>query len=136
MNRAEFQDLAEMRIDEAGVLLAAGKWAGAYYLAGYAVECALKACIAKLTKAEDFPPRETREYYTHDITKLMKTAELEGDWKARVGADPGFKTYWEGCEAWEEGSRYERPTEAQARDLYQAITDPANGVLQWIRGYW
>jgi HEPN domain-containing protein len=31
------------------VLLEAGLYAGAYYLAGYAVECALKACIAKKT---------------------------------------------------------------------------------------
>ena len=46
MNRADFQRLADVRIDEAGVLLAAGRWSGAYYLAGYAVECALKACIA------------------------------------------------------------------------------------------
>jgi HEPN domain-containing protein len=61
MNRTEFQSLAEVRIREAKALLDAGLWDGAYYLAGYAVECALKACIAKRTRAEDFPPREARD---------------------------------------------------------------------------
>jgi len=49
MNRNDFQQLADVRIDEAVVLLDQGKYDGAYYLAGYAVECSLKACIAKLT---------------------------------------------------------------------------------------
>jgi hypothetical protein len=48
MNRAELQRLAKERISDAKVLLAARHWSAAYYLAGYAVECALKACIAKL----------------------------------------------------------------------------------------
>ena len=58
MNRTDFQKLAEERIAEAKILLDAGKWSGAYYLAGYAVECALKACIAKMTKSEDFPDKD------------------------------------------------------------------------------
>jgi HEPN domain-containing protein len=52
MNRADLQQLAELRITEAKVLLDNGFYAGAYYLAGYAVECALKACIAKLTNRQ------------------------------------------------------------------------------------
>ena len=59
MNRNEFQELAEVRIGEAGVLLAGGKSDGAYYLAGYAVECALKACVA-CVYATAIHPEETR----------------------------------------------------------------------------
>jgi HEPN domain-containing protein len=51
MNRADFHKLAEIRIKEARVLLDRKCYAGAYYLAGYAVECALKACIARKTQA-------------------------------------------------------------------------------------
>ncbi len=54
MNRADLQQLGQMRIDEATLLLAHRHWSGAYYLAGYAVECALKACIAKRTQRHDF----------------------------------------------------------------------------------
>ena len=72
MNRTDFQRLADMRIDEAKILLDQGKWAGAYYLAGYAVECALKACIAKLTSAEDFPDKEfAAKCFTHNLDKLV-----------------------------------------------------------------
>jgi hypothetical protein len=49
MNRAEFQKLSDLRLHESKALLTAGLPQGAYYLAGYAVECALKACIAKRT---------------------------------------------------------------------------------------
>jgi HEPN domain-containing protein len=55
MNRTDLQILAEDRLKDAEVLLASGRFGAAYYLAGYAVECGLKACIAKLTRAEDFP---------------------------------------------------------------------------------
>ncbi len=40
VNRAELQQLAEDRILDAQALLAVNRWSGAYYLAGYAVECA------------------------------------------------------------------------------------------------
>jgi HEPN domain-containing protein len=54
-HRFELRQLAEDRIADAAILLAGGRWSGAYYLAGYAVECGLKACVAKLTNQDDFP---------------------------------------------------------------------------------
>ena len=50
MNKSDFENLANIRIIEAEVLLYSGNYPGEYYLAGYAVECALKACIAKQVK--------------------------------------------------------------------------------------
>ncbi|HLF84399.1 MAG TPA: HEPN domain-containing protein [Blastocatellia bacterium] len=58
MNRNDLKLLAVTRLREAKVLLANGEYSGAYYLAGYVVECALKACIAKRTKRHDFPDRK------------------------------------------------------------------------------
>ena len=69
MNRAGFQHLAELRLREAEALLAAGLPDGAYYLAGYSVECALKACIAKRTREHDFPEKESKDFYIHDLDK-------------------------------------------------------------------
>lgn len=54
MNRKDFQVLSKVRLREAKVLLGVGLYDGAYYLAGYAVECGLKACIAKRTLRHDF----------------------------------------------------------------------------------
>jgi hypothetical protein len=45
MNRVQLRQLAEDRILDAACLLAGDRWAGAYYVAGYAAECGLKACI-------------------------------------------------------------------------------------------
>lgn len=76
MNRNDFQQLSESRVKEAKALLDAGFPGGAYYLAGYAVECALKACIAKRTREHDFPEKESQGYYVHDLRKLVGFARL------------------------------------------------------------
>src|SRR5436309_1706454 len=104
LTRAEFQQLADVRIAEAGVLLANGLWDGAYYLAGYAVECALKACIAKLVRAEEFPPhrREIDDYYTHDLNRLVRTAKLDTIWRADLNTNQAFKDNWEYVQQWTE----------------------------------
>lgn len=49
VDRQDLQELSRVRLKEATALLKLGLFDGAYYLAGYAVECALKACIAKAT---------------------------------------------------------------------------------------
>ena len=137
MTRSDFQQLAGVRIDEANVLFAAKKWSGAYYLAGYAVECALKACIAKLTKADDFPPQNTnRDYYTHDIKTLIRTARLDAVRIADGSTNLSLEAYWNVVELWSEQSRYNSKSELEARDLLKAVDDPTDGVLQWIRQHW
>ena len=45
MNRTNLQRLAEERARDAELLLEGGQWSGAFYLAGYAVECGLKSCV-------------------------------------------------------------------------------------------
>jgi hypothetical protein len=133
--------LAEVRVKEAEALLAAGLWDGAYYLAGYAVECGLKACIAKLTKAEDFPPKEkiVRDYYSHELGKLLDIAGLTSEVKS-VQRNPPMKpnvaVKWQVIEGWSEQSRYERTVQKKAEVLIAAITDPTDGVLPWIKTHW
>jgi HEPN domain-containing protein len=137
VTRSEFQQLADVRIDEAGVLLAAGKWDGAYYLAGYAVECALKACIAKLTKADDFPDKDrAAKAWTHKLDELITVADLRATRLAQETADPDFAKNWDAVKKWNEGVRYERKSDAEARALHDAIADPAHGVLTWIKRHW
>lgn len=138
LTRSDFQQLADVRIAEAGVLLASGMWDGAYYLAGYAVECALKACIARLTKAEDFPPKpETvRDYYTHDVNRLLRLAGLGTARDADFPTGSPGDLNWDAVKDWSEQSRYQRKTRAQAEAIIRAITDPTNGVLPWIKKHW
>jgi HEPN domain-containing protein len=54
MLRRDLQRLALARVTDARVLFAAGRYDAAYYLAGLAVECALKARIARATARYEF----------------------------------------------------------------------------------
>jgi hypothetical protein len=122
-----------VRIEEAGVLFKAKKYDGAYYLAGYAIECALKACIAKATRRHTFPDKQfVNKCHTHNVEELVLHAGL----KAALQADPALLLCWAVVKDWNEQSRYERKTRVEAKALYDAITDPAHGVLQWIKAHW
>ncbi len=92
MNRADLQKLSNMRIREAKILFAAGEHSGAYYLAGYAVECALKACIAKGVQRYDFPDKSlAQESYSHDLDKLIKLAKLNSELEVATRPIQGLK---------------------------------------------
>jgi len=136
--RAEFQELAERRLAEAKALLDLGKWDGAYYLAGYAVELALKPCIIKmLMEADAFPDRDlSKNCYTHAIEKLVVLAKLDGPRKVATDADPELRANWLLARDWSEEKRYHRIEEAEAKELYTAIAHANRGVLPWIKKRW
>ena len=137
VNRKDLQDLANVRLNEARALFASGFFDGAYYLAGYAVECALKACIAKRTRRYDFPDRRRVESsYSHVLADLLKVAGLEEERRARANVDLQFETNWDVAKAWSEQSRYSRNDRRAAEALLAAIADPRHGVLSWIKHRW
>jgi HEPN domain-containing protein len=137
VNRAELQGLAKDRISDAKILLAARRWSAAYYLAGYAVECALKACIAKLMKSEEFPDKTFADKcWTHNLQQLLGLAGLKADLDIAMQADLYLADNWDTVKEWNESSRYARTTKADAEDLYEAITDKRRGVLSWLKQHW
>jgi HEPN domain-containing protein len=138
MNRFDFQRLAELRLRESKALLASGFPDGAYYLAGYAVECALKACIAKRTHEHDFPDRTlVIESYTHSLKELFRLADVKDDWNTAVRSNPALKSNWLLLQNWSEISRYESGKAVQqADDLLNAIEAPDGGILPWLRQRW
>lgn len=78
MNRRDFQRMADIRATEAEVLLAAQRYSGAYYLAGYVVGCALKAHIAKQARRHEFPDRtRVNQSYTPGRDQVLRLAGLE-----------------------------------------------------------
>ena len=136
-NRNDFQRLAELRLIESRFLLDAGFPDGAYYLAGYAVECALKACIAKGTKQHDFPDKRLVEKsYTHDVEKLLDAAGMSDNLKRVLAQNRGLKLDWETVREWSEQSRYETKSVQDATALLKAVEDQAGGLLPWIRLRW
>lgn len=136
MNRQDFKNIALMRLKEVEVLLNNRQYSGAYYLSGYVVECALKACIARQTRKFDFPDKKTViGSYTHDLKQLVKVAGLENELNSLL-QNPDFTSRWVRVKEWTEESRYQKHSKQKALEMYEAIKDPNYGVLQWLQQHW
>jgi HEPN domain-containing protein len=137
MNRADLQKLANTRIREAKILFKSGEYSGAYYLAGYAVECALKGCIAKAVQRHDFPEKGLADkVFTHDLPTLVKHSKLNAELEAESKANPRFAACWDAVIKWSEASRYSVWTRNQAEELLNAILIRKDGVMPWIKQRW
>ena len=118
-------------------MLRLGLFDGAYYLGGYAVECALKACIAKETKRYEFPDKKRVDSsYTHSLRELVKVAGLEEERLDRANNDPDFQRHWEVVREWTEQSRYQKHLPESARILLLRASDRHHGVISWIKLHW
>jgi HEPN domain-containing protein len=138
VTRADFQQLADVRLKEAKALLDLGMWEGAYYLTGYAVEVALKACIIKTVMATDafLDKKFSEKCWTHDIVELVRLAGLKPAWDVATTANPNLLFNWGIAEQWSEQKRYHRITETEAKGLYNAVSDATHGVLTWVKTQW
>lgn len=133
----DFRVIARRRLAEAEALFAAGEFSGAYYLAGYAVECGLKACILKNVRRFHMPDKATvAESHTHDLAKLVDMAGLKSDREAQQAADPVFARNWALVRGWNENSRYESWSEQEADELIRAVKQRKSGVLRWTTKHW
>jgi hypothetical protein len=137
MNKTELENLSAIRIKEAEILLTADCYQGAYYLAGYALECKLKACIAKQVKEFDFPDKKlANASYTHKLADLVITAGLKQKLTEQEKQNEEFKLNWAVVIEWSEESRYKFAiTKQEAHDLFAAITDNESGILPWLKKY-
>lgn len=137
ITRSDLKVLVGLRLKEAETLLNKRCYSGAYYLSGYTIECALKACIAKKTKKSEFPDKDVVfKSYSHNPNELVGVAGLRPQLDAKLRADSIFGVNWSTVIQWSEGSRYEIHKAKEAQDLLLAIKDPAHGVLIWIQQYW
>ena len=137
MNRDDFQELASLRLDDAKALLDKGRYAGAYYLLGYAVECGLKACIAKQTQQYDFPIKSSDKFYTHNLNDLVKFSGLAEEHRKKSEENADFESNWAIVKDWKEESRYSLEIDKDKADaLYSAVNDGKDGIMPWLQNSW
>ncbi len=140
MTRLDWQQLAERWLVDAKHLLDDHRWSAAYYLAGYAVECGLKACVLVRVAAAPEVIFEDKKFsekcWTHSILDLVKLADLERARSADAAAKPALGKNWLVVKDWSEKTRYNTTSHQKAKKLYEAITENTNGVMQWIKVRW
>ena len=140
MDQANWRQLAEERVRDSEILLVGTRWAAAYYLAGYAVECGFNSCVLAYVEKEPDIVFRDRKYsescWTHNIGTLVRLAGLDVVRDADTAANTALGVNWGLSRAGTKGMRYQFKAEPEARRLYQAVTEAANGVLPWIRNHW
>lgn len=143
MTRTQWQSVAGERLTDAQMLLEGKRWAAAYYLSGYVIECSLKACLLRhlgesnAIYGPDNYLAQLKECWTHDLKRLVKLAGLDEPFGLAQKANPALAGYWGVVKDWSETSRYDesRP-EAVATAMYEAVSHQPDGVFQWIQTRW
>jgi HEPN domain-containing protein len=137
MNRKQWKAQAEDHCSAAKILLREGQCSAAYHIAGLAIECALKAKICRSVKSGDWPEKKfANDIHVHDLTKLVGLAQLEKERAAEENRSTQFRLYWNTVKDWRIESRYSLWSDAEARDMVEAVAKRGNGVLAWIKKHW
>src|SRR5262245_58465737 len=137
LTKDHLKHLAQARLKDSVLLLEAGQASSAYYLAGYVVELALKACIATLFQQDVIPDKNfVNAVYTHSLEHLLKASGLLPQFKEDVHADVQLAANWGIVAQWSESSRYQTWDIISATASIEAIRDPDHGVFQWVTKHW
>lgn len=123
----DLESLSEARLADAKVLCEAGRFDGAVYLCGYAVELKLKARICKTLAWEGFPEtnREFQHYKsfkTHHLDVLLSLTGVEAHIKAENLAE------WSAVASWDPTARY-NPAGNVDRGDAELMMDAAETLL-------
>jgi HEPN domain-containing protein len=138
-DRALFQQLAKLRLDEAKLLARERQFSGAYYVAGSAIECSLKALIAAQFRENEIPDKRlVDKIYTHDLAALLSLAGLEKPLETDRQNDLELDRRWSIVKNWSEQARYAIWTEEQAMAIIDAIDGDGRigGLFQWLSARW
>ena len=134
IDKARLIELAEAKLEDAKLLLSAGRAANAYYLAGYAVELMLKAIVSARFRTDTLPDRAvSTQVFVHDLRKLIGLALLDIALKEREESDSGFRARLQIVLGWSEESRYGSYGAHEALALIDAVENLEHGVLPWLR---
>jgi HEPN domain-containing protein len=132
LTRPVLERLAALRLTDAQLLHESVRYSSAYYLSGYAVELALKACIAKQFVQETIPERElVNAIYTHDLESLLTTAPLKDALRVASARDHRLALNWNAASRWTESSRYAVWEEASSAEMLSAIGE---SITEYFNG--
>ena len=137
LSKNDLQKLAQAKADDALLLFHHGRFSNAYYLGGYSVEFALKACIAARMQEHTIPDKNfISEVFVHNLVRLVNLAGLTRELKEQEDLRPIFHANWGIVTKWNERKRYDVTDRSTTQFFLEAIGNPDDGVLPWIQRYW
>jgi HEPN domain-containing protein len=140
LTRKNLQELSRLRLREAEALYKAHFYDGCVYLAGYAVELALKARICRLLRVKEYPPLAGdigRAFKVHSLDQLKVLAGLGAE--IDVKRNKELFDNWSKAVEWDPEQRYDAPGKYNARvakGVLDGLTDKPNGVFTWLTKRW
>lgn len=126
--RIELRTIARARLKDAEMLLRAGRYDGAIYLCGYAVELVLKARICKTLSWSGYPAtagecHNYRSFQTHNLDVLLHLAGVERKIKTT------FLAEWSTVATWDPEVRY-KPIGSATRQNAALMIASAQALLR------
>ena len=118
----ELRRMAEEKLSDANSLHQQGRYDGAIYLCGYAIELALKARISETLGWGEFPS-ETKDFQglqsfqTHDLDRLLHLSGIED----RILRD--FTAEWNRVSTWSPNWRYLQVESTDQTQCAQMLED-------------
>jgi HEPN domain-containing protein len=138
--REQLKVLAQLRLQEAEALFAAGFYDGCAYLCGYVVELALKARICATLGINEYPPEMKGQlrsaFRTHELDDLKLLAGMGREFSA---SNPALLTNWSVASQWRPERRYEPQgtyDRNAAEEILNVIRTQPDGVLPCISLHW
>lgn len=127
----ELTAIARARLKDADGLLSLGRYDGAMYICGYAVEIALKVRIVKTLKWPGFPSNGKefeglQSFRSHDLERLLYLSGRESKIQARFSAE------WAALSVWNPELRYSAPgqiSRPSAESMIQSCRTLVGGLL-------
>jgi len=121
--RTVYEQTSRRMLNDARFLLKHGRWHSGVYLAGYAVECRLKAAVCQFISAETLPP----ELQTHNLWTLLVSAGLE----ETLQSNQQMRTYFDFIESvWDVEIRY--TAKPYGRNDANKFLDYVRRFVKWL----
>ena len=137
LTKKDLEFLADTRLDDAVHLFHGARYSAAYYLSGYTVELAIKACIAGVFHANVIPDKSfVNAVYSHKLDDLLGLAGIKKALQDDMSKDPILAAAWGVTSKWTETSRYVMWDQFAAASIINAVGDQQHGVLTWLKRHW
>ena len=121
--RTVYEETSRRMLRDALFLLRHRRWHSAVYLAGYTVECRLKAAVCQFLNQKTLPS----EFQTHNLWALIVGAGLEQN----MESDPQIGTYFDYIESlWDVEIRYAGKT--YGRNEAEKFLDAVGRFVRWL----